>query len=287
MTSSKSNSYAFEIRFVDDKIVQVFDIAAKRQNEGTGLPTEYLQEDVLKGQLRYSKLVGSTASPTENLDEYQHQVTTKRSKNRRSIQRHTFFMMGGGGGGGGGDVGGDSSSQYLTQNDSREDHHRGVIQTSSSPIEPISPAMSLSPTIPMASTMQMSPTLPVTPSSPVPSLQVSLTSPAVSPPLSPLPQRTVSPPIPTLPQTAMMSSYKAYQKHDNRIPQYDTAPQYQYNTTTPDVNQILPIIPPAQEYYQEFNSIVMVDSNDYSSKMNIQQEEKMSSKKGGACCIIQ
>lgn len=85
----------------------------------------------------------------------------------------------------------------------------------------------------------------------------------------------------------MMSSYKAYQKHDNRIPQYDTAPQYQYNTTTPDVNQILPIIPPAQEYYQEFNSIAMVDSNDYSSKMNIQQEEKMSSKKGGACCIIQ
>lgn len=93
------------------KIVQVFDIAAKRQNEGTGLPTEYLQEDVLKGQLRYSKLVGSTASPTtENLDEYQHQVTTKRSKNRRSIQRHTFFMMGGG------DVGGSSSSQYLVSN---------------------------------------------------------------------------------------------------------------------------------------------------------------------------
>ncbi|CAO3642363.1 unnamed protein product [Mucor fragilis] len=28
---------------------------------------------------------------------YQHTVTTKRSKNRRSTQRHTFFMMGGGG----------------------------------------------------------------------------------------------------------------------------------------------------------------------------------------------
>ncbi|KAG2236501.1 hypothetical protein INT48_000801 [Thamnidium elegans] len=208
MTSSNNNNYAFEIRFVDDKIVQVFDIAAKRQNEGTGLPTEYLQEDVLKGQLRYSKLVGSTTSPTENLDEYQHQVTTKRSKNRRSIQRHTFFMMGG-------NVGGDSSSQHLILNDM-----------------PISPVMPLSPT------MQMSPTLPVSPSSPVPSLQVSLSLP-VSPTLqvvSPPPQRAVSPPIPTLPQTAMI--------------------------------------------------IAMVDSNDYGSRMNIQQEEKMSSKKG-ACCIIQ
>lgn len=65
------------------------------------MPTEYLQEDVLKGQLRYSKLVGSTASPVvENTDEYQHQVTTKRSENRRSTQRHTFMMGGGGGGGG-------------------------------------------------------------------------------------------------------------------------------------------------------------------------------------------
>lgn len=74
----------------------MFDIAAKRQKEGTGLPVEYNQDDVLKGQLRYSKLVGSTPS-TDTDDEYQHQVTTKRSNNRRSIQRHTFFMMGSGG----------------------------------------------------------------------------------------------------------------------------------------------------------------------------------------------
>lgn len=72
----------------------MFDIAAKRQKEGTGLPTEYDQDEVLKGQLRYSKLVGSTPS-TDNNEEYHHIVTTKRSKNRRSIQRHTFFMMGG------------------------------------------------------------------------------------------------------------------------------------------------------------------------------------------------
>ncbi|KAI8079224.1 hypothetical protein BDF21DRAFT_37667 [Thamnidium elegans] len=178
-------------------------------------------------------------------------------------------------------------------NDSREDHHRDVVQTPSSPSSPSSPIVPISPVMPLSPTMQMSPTLPVSPSSPVPSLQVSLSLP-VSPTLqvvSPPPQRAVSPPIPTLPQTAMMSSYKAYQKHDNRTPQYDTspqyntAPQYQYNTT-PDINQISPIIPPPQEYYQEFNSIAMVDSNDYGSRMNIQQEEKMSSKKG-ACCIIQ
>lgn len=78
----------------------MFDIAAKRQKEGTGLPVEYNEDEVLKGQLRYSKLVGSTPStPDTNEEEYHHQVSTKRSKNRRSIQRHTFFMMGGGGGG--------------------------------------------------------------------------------------------------------------------------------------------------------------------------------------------
>lgn len=74
----------------------------------------------------------------------------------------------------------------------------------------------------------------------------------------------------------------------NTTPQYDTTPQYQYQyNTTPDINQMSSIIPPPQEYYQEFNSIAMVDSNDYGSKMNIQQEEKMNSKKGGACCIVQ
>jgi hypothetical protein len=60
---------------------------------------------VLKGQLRYSKLVGSTPSTHQKdafgLEDdgqpYKHIVTTKKSKNRRSTQRHTFFGMGGGG----------------------------------------------------------------------------------------------------------------------------------------------------------------------------------------------
>jgi hypothetical protein len=70
------------------------------------LPTEYKQDDVLKGQLRYSKLVGSAPSTHQKdafgLEDdgqpYKHIVTTKKSKNRRSTQRNTFFMMGGGGG---------------------------------------------------------------------------------------------------------------------------------------------------------------------------------------------
>ncbi|KAL9556459.1 hypothetical protein MBANPS3_001852 [Mucor bainieri] len=106
-TNQKSN-YAFEIRFVDDNIVQVFDIAAKRKQQNDKsllLPTEYKQEEVLKGQLRYSKLMGSDGHVERDafgLEDtglpYQHTVTTKRSKNRKSTQRHTFFMMGGGGG---------------------------------------------------------------------------------------------------------------------------------------------------------------------------------------------
>lgn len=86
----------------------MFDIAAKRKQQHDKsllLPTEYKQEEVLKGQLRYSKLMGSDGHVEKDafgLDEtglpYQHTVTTKRSKNRRSTQRHTFFMMGGGGG---------------------------------------------------------------------------------------------------------------------------------------------------------------------------------------------
>lgn len=72
------------------------------------LPHEYKQEDVLKGQLRYSKLLGSNeeSSPKGIFDDndgrepYQHHVVTKKSQNRRSTQRHTFFGMGGGGGGG-------------------------------------------------------------------------------------------------------------------------------------------------------------------------------------------
>lgn len=88
----------------------MFDIAAKRKqqnDESLLLPTEYKQEEVLKGQLRYSKLVGSDGHVEKDafgLQDtglpYQHTVTTQRSKNRRSTQRHTFFMMGGGGGGG-------------------------------------------------------------------------------------------------------------------------------------------------------------------------------------------
>ncbi|KAF1803461.1 hypothetical protein V8B55DRAFT_1358871 [Mucor lusitanicus] len=108
--ANQKSNYAFEIRFVDDNIVQVFDIAAKRKqqnDESLLLPTEYKQEEVLKGQLRYSKLVGSDGHVEKDafgLQDtglpYQHTVTTQRSKNRRSTQRHTFFMMGGGGGGG-------------------------------------------------------------------------------------------------------------------------------------------------------------------------------------------
>lgn len=90
----------------------MFDIAAKRKQPGDKsllLPTEYKQEDVLKGQLRYSKLMngndgggGSNAHVgkdvfglEDNGLPYKHIVTTKRSKNRKSTQRHTFFMMGG------------------------------------------------------------------------------------------------------------------------------------------------------------------------------------------------
>ncbi|GAN05358.1 hypothetical protein MAM1_0089c04828 [Mucor ambiguus] len=106
-TNQKSN-YAFEIRFIDDNIVQVFDIAAKRKQQNDKsllLPTEYKQEEVLKGQLRYSKLMGSDGHVEKDafgLEEtglpYQHIVTTKRSKNRRSTQRHTFMMGGSAGG---------------------------------------------------------------------------------------------------------------------------------------------------------------------------------------------
>lgn len=87
----------------------MFDIAAKRKQDDKSLllPTEYKQEDVLKGQLRYSKLVGSGDNSSAHVEKdtfglqdtglpYQHIVTTKRSKNRKSTQRHTFFMMGGG-----------------------------------------------------------------------------------------------------------------------------------------------------------------------------------------------
>lgn len=73
---------------------------------------------MLKGQLRYSKLVGSAPSThqkdTFGLEEdgqpYKHIVTTKRSENRRSTQRHTFFMMGGGGGSG-------SNSNHMSTED--------------------------------------------------------------------------------------------------------------------------------------------------------------------------
>ncbi|KAI8647398.1 hypothetical protein BD408DRAFT_439229 [Parasitella parasitica] len=114
MTTNQKNNYAFEIRFIDDNIVQVFDIAAKRKQQQNDnallLPTEYKQEEVLKGQLRYSKLMGSNSNNDDNnhsipkdvfgLDDYglpyKHIVTTKISKNRKSTQRNTFFMMGGG-----------------------------------------------------------------------------------------------------------------------------------------------------------------------------------------------
>ncbi|KAI8989281.1 hypothetical protein BDB01DRAFT_781237 [Pilobolus umbonatus] len=90
------NGYAYEIRFMDNDIVQVFDLARKHQDPSAAiLPAEYKQEDVLQGRLRYSGLLGSPLKETEEDTPYEHIVTTKRA-GRASIQRHTFFMMGGG-----------------------------------------------------------------------------------------------------------------------------------------------------------------------------------------------
>lgn len=83
-------------------------MAAKRKQEATSkaiLPLEYKEDEVVKGQLRYSKLVGSVPSTAnkdifgyEDTDKpYEHRTVTKISKNRRSTQRNTMFMMGGGG----------------------------------------------------------------------------------------------------------------------------------------------------------------------------------------------
>ncbi|CEP14851.1 hypothetical protein [Parasitella parasitica] len=134
-TTNQKNNYAFEIRFIDDNIVQVFDIAAKRKQQQNDnallLPTEYKQEDVLKGQLRYSKLMGSSSNSDNNnhptpkdafgLDDhglpYEHIVTTKISKNRKSTQRNTFFMMGGGANNEL-DSNFDAISDYMDRNDS-------------------------------------------------------------------------------------------------------------------------------------------------------------------------
>ncbi|KAI8366302.1 hypothetical protein EDC96DRAFT_565007 [Choanephora cucurbitarum] len=105
---SGNSNFAYEIRFVEDNVVQIYDIAAKRKQQDSEnlLPTEYKEEDVVEGKLRYSKLVGSTRSNgpkdifglEDNGQPYQHHVVTKISKNRKSTQRNTFFMMGGAGG---------------------------------------------------------------------------------------------------------------------------------------------------------------------------------------------
>lgn len=104
----------------------MFDIAAKNKQEGSGLPTEYDQDEVLRGQLRYSKLLGSSPSTGRLGDDddqpYEHTVVTKRSKNRRSIQRHTFFMMGGGGGGGG-----ESNLDYYCDDVESDDRIEAVV----------------------------------------------------------------------------------------------------------------------------------------------------------------
>jgi hypothetical protein len=49
---------------------------------------EYKAEEVLRGDLRYSKLLGAQQNVTE--EQWEHVTYTKRG--RRSIQRHTFMM---------------------------------------------------------------------------------------------------------------------------------------------------------------------------------------------------
>ncbi|KAI8889125.1 hypothetical protein K501DRAFT_329466 [Backusella circina FSU 941] len=84
-----TQGYAYEIRFVDNDKVQVFDLARRHIDPTSAtLPTEYKAEEVLRGDLRYSKLLGTEQTATE--EQWEHVTYTKRG--RRSIQRHTFMM---------------------------------------------------------------------------------------------------------------------------------------------------------------------------------------------------
>ncbi|KAI8338917.1 hypothetical protein BC941DRAFT_451236 [Chlamydoabsidia padenii] len=90
MSASITKGPAFEIRFCEGNKVQVFDLSKKGDQSGNQLlPNEYLEDDVVNGRLRYSKLGNQWLSDDAGTHQQTLAAIPDDQQKRTNIQKKT------------------------------------------------------------------------------------------------------------------------------------------------------------------------------------------------------